>query len=185
MFPRVTHPCAGCTLLRPLDLHVLSLPPAFVLSQDQTLMLISLQTINDPALPNTNVYLYTAFFSTVKVINRNPLKTAFPLSQAISLYILVHKWMSLNIHPSRTSGHWPSLYNNQTPSVHLFLPQFTPLTTKHPLFRCMGRNYIQAYFTCQHLFYFFYFIFKSQENIHLRCPSLLNLTDSLPLVNKI
>ena len=40
MFPRVTHPCAGCTSLRPLDLHVLSLPPAFVLSQDQTLMFI-------------------------------------------------------------------------------------------------------------------------------------------------
>ena len=42
IFPRVTHPCA--TLIRsedPLsfDLHVLGLPPAFVLSQDQTLKL--------------------------------------------------------------------------------------------------------------------------------------------------
>ena len=164
MFPRVTHPCAGCTLLRPLDLHVLSLPPAFVLSQDQTLMLISLQTINDPALPNTNVYLYTAFFSTVKVINRNPLKTAFPLSQAISLYILVHKWMSLNIHPSRTSGHWPSLYNNQTPSVHLFLPQFTPLTTS--FFKAAPRGTGFASYTklismstlFLKFFFFFYFL---------------------------
>ena len=34
---RVTHPFAGCPLLGPLDLHVLSTPPAFVLSQDQTL----------------------------------------------------------------------------------------------------------------------------------------------------
>ena len=34
---RVTHPFAGCGLLRPRDLHVLSTPPAFVLSQDQTL----------------------------------------------------------------------------------------------------------------------------------------------------
>jgi hypothetical protein len=34
---RVTHPFAGDGLLRPLDLHVLSTPPAFVLSQDQTL----------------------------------------------------------------------------------------------------------------------------------------------------
>src|SRR5689334_18419548 len=34
---RVTHPFAGCVLLRPHDLHVLSTPPAFVLSQDQTL----------------------------------------------------------------------------------------------------------------------------------------------------
>ena len=34
---RVTHPFAGCPLLGPLDLHVLSTPPAFILSQDQTL----------------------------------------------------------------------------------------------------------------------------------------------------
>ena len=36
-FPRVTHPSAAGTRRCPLDLHVLSLPPAFVLSQDQTL----------------------------------------------------------------------------------------------------------------------------------------------------
>ena len=38
---RVTHPCAGRhqvqALMLPLDLHVLSLPLAFILSQDQTL----------------------------------------------------------------------------------------------------------------------------------------------------
>ena len=34
---RVTHPFAGCALRHPHDLHVLSTPPAFVLSQDQTL----------------------------------------------------------------------------------------------------------------------------------------------------
>jgi hypothetical protein len=34
---RVTHPFAGQVLLPALDLHVLSTPPAFVLSQDQTL----------------------------------------------------------------------------------------------------------------------------------------------------
>jgi hypothetical protein len=45
MFPRVTHPSAADVLLRPLDLHVLSLPPAFALSQDQTLKLdLKLQT---------------------------------------------------------------------------------------------------------------------------------------------
>ena len=38
-FPRVTHPSAADARRRPLDLHVLSLPPAFVLSQDQTLKL--------------------------------------------------------------------------------------------------------------------------------------------------
>ena len=40
-FPRVTHPCATRqpeqAPLLPFDLHVLGMPPAFVLSQDQTL----------------------------------------------------------------------------------------------------------------------------------------------------
>ena len=39
MFPRVTHPSATDILLCPFDLHVLGLPPAFALSQDQTLKL--------------------------------------------------------------------------------------------------------------------------------------------------
>ena len=42
-FPRVTHPSATRqpeqALLLPFDLHVLSIPPAFNLSQDQTLQL--------------------------------------------------------------------------------------------------------------------------------------------------
>ena len=37
---RVTHPFAGYPLRGPRDLHVLSTPPAFVLSQDQTLQWI-------------------------------------------------------------------------------------------------------------------------------------------------
>ena len=45
MFPRVTHPCATNVLLHPFDLHVLGLPPAFVLSQDQTLMFESIKTL--------------------------------------------------------------------------------------------------------------------------------------------
>ena len=39
-FPRVTHPCAAPRRKRALDLHVLGAPPAFVLSQDQTLSFI-------------------------------------------------------------------------------------------------------------------------------------------------
>ena len=48
---RVTHPCAGrhqrllLTLMLPLDLHVLSLPLAFILSQDQTLHCIKVYII--------------------------------------------------------------------------------------------------------------------------------------------
>ena len=39
-FPRVTHPCAARGRNPALDLHVLGAPPAFVLSQDQTLSFI-------------------------------------------------------------------------------------------------------------------------------------------------
>ena len=38
---RVTHPSATAGLPRPCDLHVLSMPPAFALSQDQTLRFIT------------------------------------------------------------------------------------------------------------------------------------------------
>ena len=58
MFPRVTHPSAADVLLRPLDLHVLSLPPAFALSQDQTLkldeILISADHTFSAAIQKTN-----------------------------------------------------------------------------------------------------------------------------------
>ena len=57
MFPRVTHPSATPALLRAFDLHVLSLPPAFVLSQDQTLKLIEilsrLVTYQEPLDPQS------------------------------------------------------------------------------------------------------------------------------------
>ena len=52
MFPRVTHPSA--TLITPegafaFDLHVLGLPPAFVLSQDQTLIFENIDSVSiDP-----------------------------------------------------------------------------------------------------------------------------------------
>ena len=41
MFPYVPHPSATAVLLQPFNLHVLGLPPAFVLSQDQTLRKIN------------------------------------------------------------------------------------------------------------------------------------------------
>ena len=49
-FPRVTHPSATRHLeqapMLPFDLHVLGIPPAFNLSQDQTLQLIVRANIN-------------------------------------------------------------------------------------------------------------------------------------------
>ena len=36
-YPRVTHPSAALLRRESLDLHVLGTPPAFILSQDQTL----------------------------------------------------------------------------------------------------------------------------------------------------
>ena len=42
---RVTHPSATAGLPQPCDLHVLSMPPAFALSQDQTLRFIMRPTM--------------------------------------------------------------------------------------------------------------------------------------------
>jgi hypothetical protein len=53
-FPRVTHPCATPLLLEAFDLHVLGMPPAFVLSQDQTLNLASVQPANGQTKPGTD-----------------------------------------------------------------------------------------------------------------------------------
>ena len=44
---RVTHPFAGRGLPHALDLHVLSTPPAFVLSQDQTLQEFNAQWLSE------------------------------------------------------------------------------------------------------------------------------------------
>ena len=52
-FLRVTHPSATAGLLRPCDLHVLSMPPAFTLSQDQTLRFISVIIPKSPKAPRT------------------------------------------------------------------------------------------------------------------------------------
>ena len=38
-YPRVTHPSAALLRRESLDLHVLGTPPAFILSQDRTLIL--------------------------------------------------------------------------------------------------------------------------------------------------
>ena len=59
-FPRVTHPCATDVLLHPFDLHVLGLPPAFVLSQDQTLKFDSMELNHRHRTATMSVYLATS-----------------------------------------------------------------------------------------------------------------------------
>jgi hypothetical protein len=61
MFPRVTHPSATPVLLRAFDLHVLSLPPAFALSQDQTLKLD--ENLNRPVTSRLTRSTTTSFRS--------------------------------------------------------------------------------------------------------------------------
>ena len=61
MFPYVPHPSATAVSLQPFNLHVLGLPPAFVLSQDQTLIFITKAVL----------CIIITFF---KSLNRNPTK---------------------------------------------------------------------------------------------------------------
>jgi len=69
---RVTHPFATSVLLHPFDLHVLGTPPAFILSQDQTLrrIFIGLSTVFFFASIRRNclVCFYFCCFSIVKVL---------------------------------------------------------------------------------------------------------------------
>ena len=66
---RVTHPFAGRHLkqapMLPLDLHVLSLPLAFILSQDQTLHCISLNIIMNKFQKNLHLYKMWLFYSLI------------------------------------------------------------------------------------------------------------------------
>ena len=72
---RVTHPFATSVLLHPFDLHVLGTPPAFILSQDQTLRRIffGLSTVFFFASIRRNclVCFYFCCFSIVKVLLRS------------------------------------------------------------------------------------------------------------------
>ena len=51
-FLRVTHPSATNARKHPCDLHVLSIPPAFALSQDQTLRFIIIPPLQQNNQPN-------------------------------------------------------------------------------------------------------------------------------------
>ena len=86
---RVTHPCA--TLLRTevpfaFDLHVLSTPPAFVLSQDQTLqfhILANHNRLDCYPIQNQN-YLARSFYCSVFKDQKHP---QVPLASCVSHFI--------------------------------------------------------------------------------------------------
>ena len=137
MFPYITHPCATDVLLHPFNLHVLGLPPAFVLSQDQTLIFI----------PRAVLCISITFFK--KLINRNPTKlTIYSIAFTISLHfrLIVPYALSapsflqkqqLPVHPFPILSYSLSSFNNPSPSERekqytLFLP------------------------SCQYLFYLFF-----------------------------
>ncbi len=92
---RVTHPFATNVLLHPSDLHVLGTPPAFILSQDQTLRYFSSYLLSKIcylfALRNqSGLFLHFCCFSIVKVLRaplfprRNVLLYVFsPLCQGL------------------------------------------------------------------------------------------------------
>ena len=70
---RVTHPFATSVLLHPFDLHVLGTPPAFILSQDQTLrriFSIFRSFLFASIRRNCLVCFYFCCFSIVKVLLR-------------------------------------------------------------------------------------------------------------------
>ena len=97
-FPRVTHPSATDPRKGPFDLHVLGLPPAFALSQDQTLKLKSSistksQNVLDRVLTMTRRFHLTCELSkrkdkadvSLKLHNVQPARTPPPAFLSLSL----------------------------------------------------------------------------------------------------
>ena len=115
MFPYITHPCATDVLLHPFNLHVLGLPPAFVLSQDQTLIFI----------PRAVLCISITFFK--KLINRNPTKlTIYSIAFTISLHFRL-------IVPYALSAPSSFYKNNSCPYIRfLFFPIHSLLLTTRP-----------------------------------------------------
>ena len=78
MFPRVTNPSAARSRRTALDLHVLGVPPAFVLSQDQTLKLkasydavLDVRTSAHPPSGLTETQWRSFLFDVLSVIKDN------------------------------------------------------------------------------------------------------------------
>ena len=101
-YSRVTHPCAA--LLRAeapftLDLHVLGLPPAFVLSQDQTLQFDLFSIWRRPNRTSLLSFSFDALASSRYLLGRSSLfRLALLL---ISLFSSVFNSVVEMIHPNR------------------------------------------------------------------------------------
>ncbi len=137
MFPRVTHPSATPVLLRAFDLHVLSLPPAFVLSQDQTLK-FNLKINPDWSLksraPKGPAILIDEFQT--HPLRKLPAKarlTAFPtrsFQSAMNCLKRDRRWSLLEKHPRQFPNQPKPIENptenaphaRTTPPTSLFLP---------------------------------------------------------------
>ena len=126
-YPRVTHPSA--TKLKeslrkdlpvvPFDLHVLGTPPAFILSQDQTLMLkffISLRKcfdLNMKEILQVKMDLAFHFYPFTELGCSNSLIAQITLNNSMSSEFpqFRHSWHGLLRY--KTAGRlWPQIYRN-------------------------------------------------------------------------
>ncbi len=91
-FLRVTHPSATTELPRPCNLHVLSMPPAFALSQDQTLRFIKPNpkrpsNPNKRPKPNQNhaASTKTSINASINRIHQPTPKVRYPIRASIQI----------------------------------------------------------------------------------------------------
>ena len=150
MFPYITHPCATDVLLHPFNLHVLGLPPAFVLSQDQTLIFI----------PRAILCITITFFK--KLINRNPTKlTIYSIAFTISLHFRL-------IVPYALSA--PSFLQKQQLPVHPFpILSYSLCPFNNPSPRNVKNNIHYSFLLVNTFFIFF------SPSSHLSCIPLFLL----------
>ena len=112
---RVTHPCAGrrqrllLTVTLPLDLHVLSLPLAFILSQDQTLHCTSFFVF---------FKYYPDLFFLKRNLRSNVFRVALYISYFLSSMLLVSIIISINCRsfPERDCKGTPFFFHSKSKS---------------------------------------------------------------------
>ena len=94
---RVTHPCATILLLVPFNLHVLGLPLAFILSQDQTLHCVCF-SFNLFFLPIYSKLLIKLFVSLLLILSALAVYSRF--LQRTSFRVSIKPPLSLNTYYS-------------------------------------------------------------------------------------
>jgi hypothetical protein len=147
----------------PLDLHVLGLPLAFILSQDQTLhsMIFKLSLQNLSVF--VSQFLYKFLTSSMYYSNRvNELLFSLPKKSSLRIS---------HFHLQYRSNTISCLSTSCFPNSHLFSPVLSIITLRHSSLFLNKAAKVMAFFLLTKYFYIFFFIlFDDLRNFFQNIP---------------